>query len=145
MTHSGACAFISPHAIPFSLACMIKVAGLLTMLCVGAHALSEEDRKSILQFHTAVREHVRPRASNMMLMVSRAWAKYGVAALSLPLQIHLTPTLTCPGLEIFEQIGELGRKMGEAMQIPTPGSQTPFRIQRCWAEYCRFCRCAANS
>ncbi|KAL5964628.1 Cysteine-rich secretory protein LCCL domain-containing 1 [Taenia solium] len=65
------------------LACMIEVAGLLTVLFVGAHALSSEDRKSILDFHTAVREQVRPRASNMMLMryskelenLAERWAK----------------------------------------------------------------------
>ncbi|VDM21075.1 unnamed protein product [Hydatigera taeniaeformis] len=47
---------------------MTKATGLLILLVVGAHALSEEDRKSILEFHTAIREQVRPPASNMMLM-----------------------------------------------------------------------------
>ncbi|KAL5107340.1 Peptidase inhibitor R3HDML [Taenia crassiceps] len=47
---------------------MIRVACLLIVLFVSARALSKEDRRSILEFHTAVREQVRPRASNMMLM-----------------------------------------------------------------------------
>ncbi|EUB54826.1 Peptidase inhibitor [Echinococcus granulosus] len=58
----------SARAISLILAIMIKAASLLTALFAVVHALSEEDRRSILELHTAAREQVRPPASNMMLM-----------------------------------------------------------------------------
>ncbi|KAL5107886.1 Peptidase inhibitor 15 [Taenia crassiceps] len=47
---------------------MIKAAGLLTALFVVAYALTEEERKIILDYHIQVRSKVQPSASNMMYM-----------------------------------------------------------------------------